>query len=73
MSKMTPLNTSEDVAWAIEVHAGEGANAVPAKCSECRFAILYGNEDAPTKIEFWFAENPHYQAKPDFSWTPDEV
>lgn len=61
--RSTPLESAEDIAWAIEVHA----TTAPAG-EVFRFAVLYGNEDAPSQIEFWHAANPHYQAKPDFSW-----
>lgn len=58
---ITPLTTSEDIAWAIEVHA----KRAPQDRS-FRYAILYGNEDFPDKIEFWRQACPRHDTAPDY-------
>jgi hypothetical protein len=54
----------DSIAWSFEVHVKH----MPDK-GIYNGALLYGNEDAPDKIEFWLEENPHHEAKPDFVWT----
>jgi hypothetical protein len=58
------LNTKADLEWLAETHL-RGVDI-----SEYRSAMLHGNEDCPAQIEFWHQRNPHYQAKPAFSWKP---
>lgn len=60
----TILDQPSDIDWALSVHA------VNSVCHDYQFAVLYGNEDCPDAIEFWYAANPHYLAKPDWTWTP---
>jgi hypothetical protein len=48
----------DSVKWALETHV-----QIPDECIY-NFALLYGNEDAPSKIEFWRNE-PHMLA-PDY-------
>ena len=52
------LNTPEDMQWLREVHGVEG---------EYNAAIVYGNEDAPYRIELF------YSAEPDYGQWPDRV
>jgi hypothetical protein len=54
----------DSIAWAFEVHLKEPDD--PA----IKSAILYGNEDAPEKIEFFDAENPEHYATPYKTWEP---
>lgn len=62
---MTWLGEQEgDMDWLTEVYA-----APP----DMTCAILYGNEDAATKIEAWRAYNPHYQTPPDWTYTRDDA
>ena len=49
----------DDMIWLAEVHG------VPP---DMKCAILFGNEDAPARIEAWREYNPHYQTAPDFVW-----
>ena len=53
---VTVLETEEDIKWLIDVHH------VP---TNIRFAILYGNEDAPDRIECWSMEDPTVDIKPN--------
>ncbi len=55
MMKEAFLETTQDLKWLQEVHK------IPTAL-EYRFAILYGNEDAPTMVQL-FAKN-HYQCQP---------
>ena len=59
--QQTILETEEDLKWLSEVHH--------VYTAEYTFAVLYGNEDAPHKVEL-YAEN-HYKCKPTV-WEADE-
>ena len=59
--RQTYLDTPEDMQWLRDVHCQD----MPADMS-C--AILYGNEDAPEKVEAWRVNNPHHQAPADYAW-----
>ena len=63
----TLLETKIDIEWACAVHA----TSIDPK--PYRFAILYGNEDCPTQIEFWYARNPHYLQQPDATWEAEKA
>lgn len=52
------INTPEDMQWLREVHDVE---------EEYNSAIVYGNEDAPYRIELF------YSAEPDYGQWPDRV
>lgn len=54
-----------DLEW-LETHA-----CPAAKGQGLRFAILYGNEDSPSKIEAWCVRNPCVTQPPDFLWHAD--
>jgi hypothetical protein len=66
MNRQTPLDTPEDIEWLRSTH-------VLTLPTDIQFAILYGNEDSPVKVEGWKSFNPHYQSKPDFVWVMEEV
>jgi len=51
------LQNPEDLRWLRQAH-------LPLAAPAFRSAILYGNEDAPAKIELYADRMPHYQAKP---------
>lgn len=53
---MTFLNTKEDLDWLQEVHK------MPVQAGGYVCAILYGNEDAPSKVELFVRD--HYKCKP---------
>lgn len=55
----------DSIAWALEIH-------VKAPDSrEFNAGMLFGNEDAPSRIEFWRAANPGHGAEPDFVWAAE--
>lgn len=49
----TILQEADDIKWALEVHA-KWAGAYDA----FKFAVLEGNEDAPSQIKFWRSSTP---------------
>lgn len=51
------LNTPEDMKWLREVH-------VPKLPSKYESAVIHGNEDSPSKIEFFTSLNPEVNEKP---------
>jgi hypothetical protein len=55
----------DSIAWLFEGHINE------ADTKEFNFAVLYGNEDCPEKIELWRCE-PKFRDIPDKVWTPKE-
>ena len=57
----TILETKEDLQWARNVHG------LP---KTAKFAVLYGNEDAPYVIEFWTKKRPLY-TDPSQKYDPD--
>lgn len=57
----TVLDATEDIAWLRDMHC-------PALPNDIMFVILYGNEDAPEKVEAWREANPHYQCPPAYVW-----
>ena len=52
------INSPEDMAWLADVFKIPG---------EWGSAIIYGNEDAPSRVELF------YSAEPDFDQAPDKV
>ena len=56
------FNDSEDIEWVKEVH-------LPKNVPSFKSFIIYGNEDAPEKIELFEEKMPHYKAEPIFVWT----
>ena len=51
------LNHPCDVQWLRDVHLAETTPAFKS-------AIIYGNEDAPTKIELYAERMPRYDEQP---------
>lgn len=47
------LDSADNIAWLREVHI----RALPASCE---FAILYGNEDSPIRVEAYDSAEPLY-------------
>jgi hypothetical protein len=56
----------DSIAWAYEVHVKEPDPRV------YNFAILHGNEDAPSKIEFFVQENPNVDDVASWVWLSEE-
>ena len=52
------INSTEDMAWLADVFKTPGAWGS---------AIIYGNEDAPSRVELF------YNAEPDLDQAPDKV
>ena len=59
----TILQEADDIKWALEVHA-KWAGAYDA----FKFAVLEGNEDAPSQIKFWRSSTPGYNDPADYTW-----
>jgi hypothetical protein len=55
----------DSIAWAYEVHVKQ-----PDPRSY-NAAILYGNEDAPERIDFYTSPEPLVTDKPAFIWMPE--
>lgn len=51
----------DSIKWIFETHLRE------TDTDEYNFAILYGNEDSPSRIDFWRNE-PDYDSIPDRTW-----
>ena len=49
--QQTTLDTSDDIAWLRDVH-------IPTLPLDCGFAILYGNEDWPERLECYACRDP---------------
>ena len=56
-------DTPGDMTWLT------GQHGAPA---DMACAILYGNEDLPTRIEAWREYNPHHETPPDWLWVASE-
>lgn len=56
------LTTKEDITWLREVH-------IPHLSNRVRFALIQGNEDAPSKVECWYSACPLWDELPDIVWT----
>ena len=52
----------DSIKWAFDTHLEK------PDTGEYNSAVLYGNEDDPSKIDFFRSENPDYTDQPDFSW-----
>jgi len=59
--KQTYIDTPEDITWLRDVHCHDLPLSI-----QC--AIIHGNEDAPSKVVAWVANNPHFEAKPNYVW-----
>ena len=65
----TVLDEPDDILWAIETHViGRAGRELAQASKKYKFAILYGNEDAPSRIEFWINSDPDYTDRPDVIW-----
>lgn len=64
--KVTTLTRRDEgfdsIAWALEVHVKKPNE--PA----FNYALMYGNEDAPDSIDFWYDPNPSAGQSPDWTW-----
>lgn len=56
----------DSIKWCFDVHIKA------PDTREYNFALLYGNEDAPQKIEFWRLE-PNFDTPPDYAWSADPI
>ena len=54
--------TFDSIKWALETHCEMPDNAV------LNTAVLRGNEDAPTKIEFFSQKEPSIDDLPIYTW-----
>lgn len=57
----TIIETPSDLQWLKDVHGAPEST---------KFALLFGNEDAPTKVECWNRIDPMYDQPPD-AWIVD--
>ena len=57
----------DSIAWAFSehVHAPD--------TGEYKSAVLYGNEDAPKRIDFFRTARPLITSKVAFTWTPEPI
>ncbi len=55
----------DSIAWAFSEHVKEPDNA------EYRAAVLYGNDDAPVRIDFYTQESPEVSDKIARVWRPE--
>ena len=53
----------DSIKWALETHCRMTDNAV------FNSAILYGNEDAPSKIAFFSQADPEFGDTPLYTWS----
>jgi hypothetical protein len=53
----------DSIKWALDVHVQQ------PDCGTYKFAVLYGNEDSPDRIDFWATE-PVVGVAPRFIWMP---
>jgi hypothetical protein len=63
--RATLLCNQADIAWALEVHA-------KTLKGPYGLAMLYGNEDAPERIDFWNEEMPKHDTPPAAIWHPTQ-
>lgn len=57
-------NPYDSIKWALETHVGVQDHG------EYNFAILQGNEDSPSQIDFWKTSEPTYTQPADYVWKP---
>ena len=60
----------DSIHWVFEVHITPlyKAHGMDVRdVDEFHFAILHGNEDAPSKIELWRSASPYHNSKPDLT------
>lgn len=55
---MTYLDEPEDVQWLKETHL-KGV-PLPAKYADFQSFVIYGNEDAPDRLDLHTTKNPQY-------------
>ncbi len=58
------VEVCDSIAWAFENHVKQEDEGLYDS------AMLYGNEDAPVRIEFYTFESPTIHDTPAFIWTP---
>ena len=56
------INSSEDMAWLADVFKIPG---------EWGSASIYGNEDAPSRVELFYRAEPDVYQAPDSTLTPE--
>jgi hypothetical protein len=59
-------NQFDSIKWAMEVHTKREDKG------EYNFAVLYGNEDCPERIDFYKSSNPNWNEYIAFTWYSDE-
>lgn len=64
--RITYLGGDDDMRWLRTTHW-------PSLPEDARCALLYGNEDAPEKVEAWRIDNPHHTSRADYTLTPISV
>lgn len=57
--------TFDSIKWALEKFNRQDDQSL-------KFAVLYGNEDNPNKVEF-FRDKPNHDTKPDLILTEEET
>ncbi len=55
-------NQFDSIKWALETHVGMQDHG------EYNFAVLYGNEDCPERIDFYHSSNPGWQDEVQYVW-----
>ena len=65
------LNTSDDMRWLWETHLKDFPLIRMGKF-ELRSAMIFGNEDCPSRIELFRQEYPLYTTKPSYVFLYDE-
>jgi hypothetical protein len=55
----------DSIAWAFEVHVRKPDD------SRYQAAILYGNEDSPERIDFYFEAEPLVTSTVAYTWVPE--
>lgn len=58
----TYLGGDEDMAWLRSTHW-------PTLPDDARYAVLYGNTDAPQRVEVWAYDQPTHDQPADYTMT----
>ena len=65
MARETYLDTSDDIAWLLDVHCKSLPSLLASELRRFpRAAILIGNEDCPEAVDFYETASPQNGEKP---------
>lgn len=68
----TFMNDASDIQWLFSTHLKNIAPTIGKPLTECRSAVVYGNEDCPEAVELHWDKFPLANAMPAARFVQDD-